>query len=65
VTVESHLLDFERKITEGPMEVRFHAHLRAEQKFSDPQALREQIARDIETAREFFARRGPLPPAAG
>ena len=61
VTVESHLLDFKRRITAGPMEVRFWAHLRAEQKFSSPEALREQIARDIAAAREFFARRDALP----
>jgi FAD synthase len=39
------------------MEVGFHARLRDEQKFSGPDALRAQIARDIEAARKFFSER--------
>ena len=41
----------------GAMEVRFHERLRDEQKFSGPDALRAQIARDIEAARKFFSER--------
>ena len=54
VTVESHLLDFSDNLTSGKMEVRFRARLREERKFPDPEALREQVLKDIEQAREFF-----------
>jgi len=57
VTVESHLFGFNENLTGGPMEVRFHMRIRDEQKFSGPDALRAQIARDIEAARKFFSER--------
>jgi riboflavin kinase/FMN adenylyltransferase len=57
VTVESHLFGFNENLAGGPMEVRFHARIRDEQKFSGVEALRTQIARDIETARKFFSDR--------
>jgi len=55
VTVESHLFGFAEEISEGRMEVRFHARLRDEQKFFGADQLRAQIARDIESAREYFS----------
>jgi riboflavin kinase / FMN adenylyltransferase len=55
LAIESHLLDFSEMITSGPMEVRFRRRLRDEQKFSSPEALREQVLRDIRTAQEYFA----------
>ncbi len=55
VTVESHLFGFDEQVSSGRMEVRFHARLRDEQKFSGPDQLRAQIARDIAAAREFFS----------
>lgn len=54
VTVESHLLDFSDNLTSGKMEVRFHARLREERKFPGPEALREQVLKDIEQARAYF-----------
>jgi riboflavin kinase / FMN adenylyltransferase len=57
VTVESHLFGFSEIVTGGPMEVRFHLRIRDEQKFSGPDALRAQIARDIEAANRFFSER--------
>ncbi len=54
--VESHLLDFSGKLRGGEMEVRFHERLRREQKFASAEALREQIARDVDAARQFFSR---------
>jgi riboflavin kinase/FMN adenylyltransferase len=57
VTVESHLLGFDREMKEGMTEVRFHARLREEIKFPGPEQLRAQIARDISAARDFLARR--------
>jgi riboflavin kinase / FMN adenylyltransferase len=53
-TVESHLLDFNESRTSGLMEVRFCIRLRDEKKFSGPEALREQVLKDIERAREYF-----------
>jgi riboflavin kinase/FMN adenylyltransferase len=57
VTVESHLFDFNENLAGGPMEVRFHVRIRDEEKFSGPDELRAQIARDIEAARKFFSER--------
>ncbi|MGD1211264.1 MAG: bifunctional riboflavin kinase/FAD synthetase [Candidatus Acidiferrales bacterium] len=55
VTIESHLFDFGEDLTTGKMEVRFWARLRDEQKFSGPDALRRQVLKDIEAAKEYFA----------
>ncbi len=54
VSVESHLLDFNDTRTSGPLEVRFLKRLRDEQRFPDPEALRQQILRDIQQSREYF-----------
>lgn len=56
LSIESHLFDFSKEITSGPLEVRFWHRLRDEQKFSGPDALREQIQRDLAVTRSFFAR---------
>jgi riboflavin kinase/FMN adenylyltransferase len=55
--VESHLLGFDEMVTGGRMELRFLQRIRDEQKFPGVDALRAQIARDIEAARKFFAER--------
>jgi FAD synthase len=39
------------------MTVNFLARLRDEQKFSGPEALRQQILQDIARAKELFAKR--------
>ncbi len=57
LAIESHLFDFAETITSGPMAVKFLTRLRDEQKFSGPEALREQILRDIARAKELFAKR--------
>jgi riboflavin kinase / FMN adenylyltransferase len=57
LAIESHLFDFAETITSGPMAVNFLTRLRDEQKFSGPEALREQILRDIARAKELFAKR--------
>jgi riboflavin kinase/FMN adenylyltransferase len=56
VAVESHLFDFDERITSGPMEVRFWKRLRPEKKFPSAQALKAQIARDLARARAYFRR---------
>jgi riboflavin kinase / FMN adenylyltransferase len=59
VTVESHLFEFGETLRSGRIEVRFHSRIRDEQKFSGPEELRAQIAKDIETAKKYFADRQP------
>ena len=55
LAIESHLFNFADTLTSGLMEVRFHARLRDEQKFTSPGALKEQVLKDIECAKEFFS----------
>lgn len=54
LSVETHLLDFSGHVTAKRMEVRFWKRLRAEKKFSGPEELRAQIAKDIMAANRFF-----------
>jgi riboflavin kinase/FMN adenylyltransferase len=56
LTVETHLLDSRGEIPAKRLEVRFWKRLRPEEKFSGPTELREQIARDIDSANRFFNR---------
>jgi riboflavin kinase / FMN adenylyltransferase len=53
--LELHLFDLEREIYGEEMEVRFLRYLRPEQKFEDLEALKAQISRDVEEARESFS----------
>jgi len=55
LAIESHLFDFAEALTTGLMKVRFLQRLRDEQKFSGPEALREQVLKDIERAKKVFA----------
>src|SRR5690606_6101136 len=48
---EAHLLDFRGDLYGRRIDVVFELRLRAEQRFPGPEALREQIARDVEEAR--------------
>jgi riboflavin kinase/FMN adenylyltransferase len=56
LSVETHLLGFQSPTTPKRIEVRFWKRLREEKKFSGPEELRVQIARDIAAADKFFAR---------
>jgi len=56
LSVETHLLDFSAEVSAKRMEVRFWKRLREEKKFTGPEELRAQIARDIASARRFFTR---------
>lgn len=51
---EVHLLDFTGDLYGQEMEVIFVERLRAEQRFASLDALKEQISRDIEIARQIF-----------
>ena len=54
LTVESHILDFDRDIYGELVEVQFHKKLRDEKKFDSVNDLIKQIATDVETTRKFF-----------
>jgi len=56
LTVETHLLDAPKEFETKRIEIRFWKRLREEKKFSSPEELREQIARDIAGAHQFFSR---------
>lgn len=53
LAIESHLFDFSEQLTSGKMEVIFLKRLRDEQKFSGPEALRQQVLKDIERAKNI------------
>jgi riboflavin kinase/FMN adenylyltransferase len=53
-TVEVHILDFDKTIYGEKIRVNFVKRLRGEVKFSGIDALKQQIAKDIETAREIL-----------
>jgi len=55
LAIESHLFDFSENLTSGAIEVRFWKRLRDERKFSGPEALRDQVLRDIIEAQTYFA----------
>ncbi|OWP64403.1 riboflavin biosynthesis protein RibF [Hymenobacter amundsenii] len=54
-TVEAHLLGFEGDLYDQPLTVEFVARLRDEQKFEGLDALKAQLARDAEHARQQLA----------
>jgi len=54
ITVETHLLDFDRDIYGKQLEVTFETRLRPEQKFDGIDALIAQIKADAESAREYL-----------
>jgi riboflavin kinase / FMN adenylyltransferase len=62
--VESHLLEAPGDLYGRAVEVRFLARLRQELRFESPQALIDQVRRDVEKAREYFlgaSPGGPVP----
>jgi riboflavin kinase/FMN adenylyltransferase len=56
LSVETHVLDAQLSSAPKRIEVRFWERLRDERKFSSPEELRAQIARDIASANKFFSR---------
>lgn len=55
--VEAHILDFAEKIYGQKVTLKLNLALRKEKKFADLQALREQIALDIQAARQEIENR--------
>lgn len=54
LAIETHLFHFDQNLTSGPMTIRFLTRVRDEKRFSGPEELKQQILRDIETARQYF-----------
>jgi riboflavin kinase/FMN adenylyltransferase len=54
ITVEAHLLDFDRDIYGEMLTISFETRLRAERKFDGIQALIEQIGADAQSARAYL-----------
>jgi riboflavin kinase/FMN adenylyltransferase len=54
--IESYLFEFSDTVTSGAIIVKFLARLRDEQKFAGPEALREQILKEIARAKELIAK---------
>lgn len=54
LAIETHLFGFSNNLTSGPMTMRFRTRIRDEKKFSGPEELKQQILRDIETAKQYF-----------
>lgn len=54
VTVESHVMDFDRELYGEKIRVRFLHRLRGEKKFESVDALRDQIDRDYRRAVRYF-----------
>jgi riboflavin kinase / FMN adenylyltransferase len=54
--VETHLLDFEPIALDEstPLELTFLRRIREERRFPSPEALREQIGRDVKSAQRYF-----------
>jgi riboflavin kinase / FMN adenylyltransferase len=54
--VEAHVIDWSGDLYDRRVELAFHTWLRGEQRFPAVEALREQIARDVEAGRRLSAR---------
>ena len=53
--IEAFVLDFEGDLYASQLRLRFLARLRGERRFEDPQALIEQMHRDVQRTREIVA----------
>jgi len=56
LSVETHVLEPFREDSPSRIEVQFWKRVREEKKFSGPEELRAQIAKDMATANKFFTR---------
>ncbi|MEN6615452.1 MAG: riboflavin kinase, partial [Syntrophorhabdus sp.] len=54
--VETHILDFGGDLYDREIVINFHERIREERKFKDIKELKDQIARDVQAAREYFNR---------
>ncbi|MBD3415430.1 MAG: bifunctional riboflavin kinase/FAD synthetase [Candidatus Aminicenantes bacterium] len=54
--IESHILNLQDEIYGTAMTLRFFKKIRDEKKFDSPEMLKKQIARDINSAKQYFSR---------
>jgi riboflavin kinase/FMN adenylyltransferase len=54
IVAEAHLLEFDAQVYGRRVELSFEHHLRAEQRFPGLEALKTQIAADVESARKLL-----------
>ena len=54
VTIESHLLDFDRDIYGETLKVDFYKRIRPEKKFASVNELMSQIQKDVDATKNFF-----------
>ncbi len=59
--VEVHLIDASADLYGARLELEFVGRIRAEQRFPDLEALRAQIERDVQAARDLLRERGQAP----
>jgi riboflavin kinase/FMN adenylyltransferase len=57
--IEAFLLDFEGDLYGKPLTIEFFERLRGERRFGDPEALVEQLHRDVERTRELVSTHQP------
>lgn len=55
LTIEAHLLDFDKDLYSAPLQLRFLDRLRGERRFDSLDSLRSQISADVARARAFFS----------
>ncbi len=55
VSIEAHVLDFDGDLYGREMALAFEKRLRAEKRFSGPEELKEQMARDVEEVRRALS----------
>ena len=54
VTIEAHLLDFDRDIYGQRLRIEFVRRMRDEMRFGSLEELREQLQRDVDTTRSVL-----------
>jgi len=57
ISVETYLFDFDRPLYDQDLTVHFLKRLRGERTFAGPEALRAQIHKDVEQARNWLAKK--------
>ena len=55
VNVEGFILDFDGDLYGQTIRMEFYRHLRGERKFPSLEALRDEVMRNAEQTREYFA----------